>query len=75
MGSLNLQIEHHLFPKYFHIHYPAISVILKKTALEFNLPYLESPSFGAALRSDYRMLKKFGKQAYLEREQKAVMAA
>jgi len=75
LGGLNRQIEHHLFPKFCHIHYPAISVILKKTAFEFNLPYIESPSFGAALQSHYRMLKKFGKQAYLEREKQAFIAA
>lgn len=64
LGGLNQQIEHHLFPKVCHIHYPAISDIIKQTAQEFNLPYIESPSFFAALQSHYRMLKKFGSQAY-----------
>ncbi|MFT2009828.1 fatty acid desaturase family protein [Pontibacter sp. 13R65] len=63
-GGLNRQIEHHLFPKICHIHYPAISVIVKEVAEDFNLTYLESPSFFSALKSHYRLLKKLGKDAY-----------
>lgn len=63
-GGLNRQIEHHLFPKVCHIHYPEIGKIVKLTALEFNLPYIESKTFGGALASHYRMLKKLGKEAY-----------
>ncbi|KAA3439699.1 fatty acid desaturase family protein [Rufibacter hautae] len=64
LGGLNQQIEHHLFPKVCHIHYPGISEIVKKTAHEFGLPYIESPSFSKALGSHYRMLKKLGWQDY-----------
>ncbi|MDQ3292051.1 MAG: acyl-CoA desaturase [Bacteroidota bacterium] len=64
LGGLNRQIEHHLFPKVCHIHYPKIAAIVKQTALEFSIPYIESPSFVAALKSHYRMLKKFGWHAY-----------
>lgn len=64
LGGLNQQIEHHLFPKVCHIHYPAISEIVKKTAQEFNLPYIENPTFFKAMQSHYRMLKKFGAEAY-----------
>jgi len=63
LGGLNRQIEHHLFPKICHIHYGKIGLIVKQTALEFNIPYTESPTFTMALRSHYRMLKKFGKLA------------
>lgn len=63
LGGLNRQIEHHLFPKVCHIHYPKIGKIVKETAHEFNLPYIESPSFFAALKSHYKMLKRFGMQA------------
>lgn len=62
-GGLNQQIEHHLFPKICHTHYRKIGAIVKQTALEFNIPYTENPTFFTALRSHYRMLKKFGKQA------------
>ena len=29
-GGLNFQIEHHLFPKVSHVHYPAISRIVQE---------------------------------------------
>ncbi|WP_207432077.1 fatty acid desaturase family protein [Sabulibacter ruber] len=64
LGGLNRQIEHHLFPKVCHVHYPAISKIVKETAAEHDLPYLEIESFKAALLSHYRMLRKLGKEAY-----------
>ncbi|MCC9138978.1 fatty acid desaturase family protein [Pontibacter silvestris] len=63
LGGLNQQIEHHLFPKVCHIHYPAISGIVRQTAQEFGLPYIENPTFFKALQSHYRMLKKFGLHA------------
>lgn len=61
-GGLNLQVEHHLFPKICHIHYPQISGIVKKTSLEFGLPYHENTSFASALKSHYNFLKKAGKK-------------
>lgn len=65
-GGLNRQVEHHLFPKICHIHYPAIGAIVKQTALDFNLDYIESPTFGAALVSHYKTLKRLGKETYSE---------
>ncbi|MEJ7739463.1 MAG: acyl-CoA desaturase [Chitinophagaceae bacterium] len=64
-GGLNFQIEHHLFPKICHIHYPVITTIVKNTAEEFNLPHLEYPTFLSALKSHYRMLQHLGRDAYL----------
>jgi len=61
LGGLNFQVEHHLFPTICHVHYPAISEIVKNTAEEFNVPYLENTSFMDALNSHIRALKKFGK--------------
>jgi linoleoyl-CoA desaturase len=65
-GGLNMQIEHHLFPKVCHIHYPAIAHIVKSTAAEFDLPYHENQTFGSALKSHYRTLKKMGREALVE---------
>lgn len=59
-GGLNRQIEHHLFPKVCHVHYPALSAIVRQTAQEFNLPYIENKTFASALGSHYRLLKKNG---------------
>jgi linoleoyl-CoA desaturase len=60
LGGLNRQIEHHLFPKVCHVHYGRISRIVKQTALEFGIPYLENATFLSALRSHFRMLKMMG---------------
>ncbi|MBL7826616.1 MAG: acyl-CoA desaturase [Saprospiraceae bacterium] len=61
VGGLNFQVEHHLFPKICHVHYPKIAPIVEKTAKEFHVPYLEHKSFFHALRSHFRLLKKLGK--------------
>ncbi|AGA78734.1 fatty acid desaturase family protein [Echinicola vietnamensis] len=60
-GGLNFQVEHHLFPNICHIHYPAISKILRKTAAEFNIPYINNGPFLTALGSHYRFLRKHGR--------------
>jgi linoleoyl-CoA desaturase len=70
-GGLNMQVEHHLFPKICHVHYPVISDIVKKTADEFGVPYLENKTFFTAMRSHYKMLKHFGVDALkLKKKQK-----
>lgn len=68
-GGLNFQVEHHLFPKICHIHYPALSEIVKKTAHEFDLPYHDNDTFFSALRSHYNFLKKAGIAEKVEMEQ------
>lgn len=67
-GGLNFQIEHHLFPSICHVHYDNVSEIVRQTALEFDLPYIENETFGGALKSHYSMLKKFGADAWDEIE-------
>jgi len=61
VGGLNFQVEHHLFPNICHVHYPAISEIVKSTAEEFNVPYLENETFMGALKSHINAVIKFGK--------------
>lgn len=63
LGGLNRQIEHHLFPTICHIHYPKIGKILKETAAEFGIPYIENRTFLCALKSHYKILRKFGSEA------------
>lgn len=60
VGGLNFQVEHHLFPNICHVHYKALSEIVKKTAQEFNLPYHDNPTIFKALASHLKMLKLFG---------------
>ena len=61
-GGLNYQIEHHLFPNICHVHYPAISGIVKEIAEKYNVPYHENKTFVGALRSHYKTLKRFGRE-------------
>lgn len=63
IGGLDYQIEHHLFPSISHRHYPALARIVRQTALEYNIPYNQKSSFGAALRSHVHMLVALGKPA------------
>ena len=49
-GSINYQIEHHLFPNMSNIHYPYISHIVRQYCKENNIPYV-SHSFVDAFLS------------------------
>jgi linoleoyl-CoA desaturase len=60
VGGLNFQIEHHLFPRICHVHYPAISRVVEATCREYGVPYHANASFGAGLASHYRWLKRMG---------------
>jgi len=51
LGGLNFQVEHHLFPKISHVHYPALNRIVKQTCKEYKLQYNEFKTFWAAFRS------------------------
>ncbi len=62
VGGLNFQIEHHLFPKISHVHYPAISKIVMAKCAEFNLPYNQYPTMLGALASHFRVMKYLGKK-------------
>ncbi len=57
VGGLNFQIEHHLFPKISHVHYPAISKIIKKACADFGIPYIEYPKMRLAVASHVSYLR------------------
>ncbi|HVG40397.1 MAG TPA: acyl-CoA desaturase, partial [Chitinophagaceae bacterium] len=61
VGGLNFQVEHHLFPRISHIHYPKIAPIVKQTAEEFGIPYLENKTFGTAIKSHIQFLQRLGR--------------
>ncbi|MEO8772017.1 MAG: acyl-CoA desaturase [Ferruginibacter sp.] len=61
VGGLNFQIEHHLFPKISHIHYPAISEIIKNTCEEFNIKYIEYKKMRHAIASHSSYLRRMGR--------------
>lgn len=60
VGGLNFQVEHHLFPRISHVHYPAISKIVKKTCKEYGVNYIEYPKMISAIHSHIMYLKKLG---------------
>ena len=60
VGGLNFQIEHHLFPTLCHVNYPAIAPIVEATCREYGVPYAANPTFGAAVASHFRWLKRMG---------------
>jgi linoleoyl-CoA desaturase len=62
VGGLNYQVEHHLFPRVSHIHYPAISKIVSDTCARHNLPYNKYTTMSAAVASHFRMMKQLGKK-------------
>jgi linoleoyl-CoA desaturase len=59
-GGLNFQVEHHLFPRISHIHYPALNKVVKEVCAQFNVKYMEYPSFFTALRSHVAYLRLVG---------------
>jgi len=61
VGGLNFQIEHHLFPKISHVHYPAISDIVRAVCREYQLQYIEFPTTRKAIVAHVRFLKQMGK--------------
>ena len=66
VGGLNYQIEHHLFPRVSHVHYPAISKIVQEKCKEYNLPYNHNPTFMGALASHFRVMKQLGKKQSIQ---------
>lgn len=60
LGGLNFQIEHHLFPRISHIHYPKISAIVKQTCIEYNIVYHEYNSLFKAVKSHLIHLRRMG---------------
>lgn len=61
LGGLNFQIEHHLFNRICHIHYPALSKIVEETCKEFGIRYAAHKSIASAIASHFRWLVQMGK--------------
>jgi linoleoyl-CoA desaturase len=62
VGGLNFQIEHHLFPRISHIHYPEISRIVREKCEQFNLRYNYFPTMGKAVVSHFKVMNELGKK-------------
>jgi linoleoyl-CoA desaturase len=62
VGGLNFQIEHHLFPKISHIHYPQISKIIRQACQEYGIHYIEYPKVRYAVASHVAFLRDMGRR-------------
>jgi len=62
LGGLTNQVEHHLFPKICHVHYPKLSQIVAQTAKDFSVPYHVNKSFFSALSGHIKILKALGRK-------------
>jgi linoleoyl-CoA desaturase len=60
LGGLNFQIEHHLFPRVCHTHYPAISELVEDTCREYGVKYTAHKSLWAGVVSHFRWLRRMG---------------
>ncbi len=72
VGGLNYQIEHHLFPRVSHVHYPALSAIVRENCNKFNLPYNSYPTMSAAVASHIRLMMLMGKEDFREQTYKPI---
>jgi len=61
LGGLNFQVEHHLFHKICHIHYPELSKVVEQVCREFGVRYNANKTFFGALRSHFRWLVQMGR--------------
>ena len=62
VGGLNFQVEHHLFPRVSHVHYPAISKIVMEKCKEYNLPYHQYDTMSQALASHFKVMRMLGQK-------------
>jgi len=56
-GGFNLHIAHHIFPDVSHIHYPALTKIIRETLEENNVTWYKSFTFFEGVRSHIAHLK------------------
>jgi len=59
-GGLNYQIEHHLFPGVAHMHYPAISRIVRAVCEERGVPYNAYSDFSGIFHEHIKTLHLLG---------------
>jgi linoleoyl-CoA desaturase len=59
-GGLNFQVEHHLFPKICHLHYPALQTIVSEIAERHGLRHRVSATFAKALVGHFKHLRSLG---------------
>jgi len=61
LGGLNYQVEHHLFPRVCHTHYPKITRLVEEACRERGVPYLSHKTMRSSLASHFRWLRRMGR--------------
>lgn len=61
-GGFNHHVCHHLFPKISHVHYPALTPIIKEMTEKYGLEYMHEDSLMSAYFSHFNLLRNNGKQ-------------
>src|SRR5262249_7169873 len=61
LGGLNFQVEHHLFSRICHVHYPALSKVVEEVCHEFGVRYAANKTLGSAVASHFRWLVQMGR--------------
>jgi len=59
-GGLNYQIEHHLFPRICHVHYPLIAPIVREVCEKYGVEYKHFPSIWENLSSTLKRVQFLG---------------
>ncbi len=60
-GGFNLHVAHHIFPEVSHVHYPALTKIIRETLDENQLNWYKSFGFFEGVASHLSLLKKTGR--------------
>jgi linoleoyl-CoA desaturase len=61
LGGLNFQVEHHLFPRICHVHYPQLSRIVEAECLEHGVSYTAHDGLSGAISSHWLWLRRMGR--------------
>ena len=64
-GNLCYQIEHHLFHKICHVHYPALSKVVEEACREFGVRYAAHRTIFSAIASHFKWLVLMGRPTSL----------
>lgn len=60
-GGLNIHAVHHMFPNMSQMHLQEVAKVVRTTCSEHQVPYLEFPTWRAAIVSHFRALKQLGR--------------
>lgn len=61
LGGLNFQVEHHLFPRISHTHYPEVHKLVQQVCIKKGVNHREYPTVWQAILGHVRHLKNLGR--------------